>query len=83
LLCDWWNNETIKKIGEDLFEGRLIPLNKKYPNIPRGNEFRPIVVLSTAFKWLALRFMPKLNKYMRERMDKNQIGFVCGTHVNI
>ncbi len=39
--------------------------------------------MSTAFKWLALRFMPKLNNYMREKMDKKPIGFVCGTHVNI
>lgn len=64
---------------------RLIPLNKVYPNIPKREEFRPIVVLSIMYKWLELRFLKKLNDYMVYKMDRNQVGFVrgMGTHVNI
>ncbi len=35
---------------------RLVPLNKKWPDIPHGEDFRPIVVLSSLFKFIELRF---------------------------
>ena len=56
-----------------------------YPNIPACDEFPPIVVLSIMFKWLELRFLNKLNIYMTQKLDRNQVGFVMGmgTHVNI
>ncbi len=43
-----------------IFEARLIPLNKAYPDIPEEDQFRPLVVLSPAYKWLLLRFFIKL-----------------------
>lgn len=64
---------------------RLIPLNKVYPDIPMENQFRPIFVLSAMFKFLELRFAPKLKNYLKRHLDRNQTGFISGmgTHVNL
>ena len=59
-----------------MFEARLCPLNKVWPQIPKNDEFRPIVVLSPLFMFLELRFLSKLNKYLTYQLDRNQIGFV-------
>ena len=70
---------------EKTFEARLVPLNKVWPDIPKGDEFRPIVIESPMYKYLELRFLPQLRKYLVDKLDKNQTGFVpgCGTSVNI
>ena len=34
LINNWWNLETIKLLGPKIFEARLIPLNKVWPDIP-------------------------------------------------
>jgi len=85
LINDWWNEKVIQGLGYKIFEARLIPLNKKWPNIPKEDEFRPIIVLSAAYKWLELRFLKKLKEYLVTRLDINQTGFVpgCTTHLNI
>ena len=59
-----------------MFEARLCPINKVWPQIPKNDEFRPIVVLSPLFKFLELRFLSKLNLYFDLKLDRNQIGFV-------
>jgi hypothetical protein len=59
-----------------MFQARLCPLNKVWPNIPLSEEFRPIVVLSPLYKFLELRFLSKLNTYLTQKLDRNQIGFV-------
>jgi hypothetical protein len=84
LLCDLWNDAAIKAL-ERTFEARLIPLNKVWPDIPREDQFRPIVVLSPMYKWLELRFAPRLMRYLTDSLDRNQTGFVrgMGTHVNL
>ena len=45
---------------KDLFEARLIPLNKVLPDIPNDDQFRPITVLSAMYKFVEMRFLPKL-----------------------
>ena len=74
----------MEKVG-DIWKARLIPLNKKWPNIPDVKEFRPIIVLSAMFKFLEMRFLPKLENYMITRMDRRQSGFLphLGTQINI
>lgn len=57
LLDNWWNETALRNLGKKIFETRLIPLNKKWPNIPYQHEFRPITVLSSAYKWIELRFL--------------------------
>ena len=34
LLMSWWNSESIKWLTDNIFEARLIPLNKVWPKIP-------------------------------------------------
>ena len=86
MFCELWtqksmdNKEMIKHLT-----GRLIPLNKVHPKIPEPTQMRPIIALSPILKLLEIRFKPKLDKYLNERMTKAQTGFVqhCGTHINI
>ena len=75
LLQDLWNERLLSGM-RNTFKVELVPLNKVWPNIPQQDQFRPIAVESPLFKFLELRFLGKLNTYLSERMDKNQIGFV-------
>jgi hypothetical protein len=59
-----------------MFQARLCPLNKVWPNIPLSEEFRPIVVLSPLYKFLNLRFFSNLNTYLILKLDRNQIGIL-------
>lgn len=43
LLKDLWNNNNLQLLKSS-FRTDLIPLNKVWPNIPKNDEFRPIVV---------------------------------------
>ncbi len=42
-------------------------------------------MLSPAYKWLELRFIPRLRDYLTRELDQNQVGFVpgLGTAVNL
>lgn len=84
LISDWWNPQAISILSPALFQCRLIPLNKEYPNLPLRHQFRPIVILSSAFKWLETRFRPHLQAYINKQIDPDQIGFVesCETGMN-
>jgi len=84
LLRNLWTPEAMSKL-RDCTAARLIPLNKVWPKIPGINDFRPIIVLSAIFKFLELRFLPKLQCYLSQKMDKCQTGFVpkLGTQINI
>lgn len=68
-----------------IFEAKLIPLNKVWPEIPKANEFRPIAILSHLYKFIELRFIEKLDNYLINKLDPYQVGFVKGqgTSVNI
>ena len=61
----------MKLLGNKVFEAQLIPLKKKWPSILKSHEFRPITVLSAAYKWLELRFMNKLKAYLVNELDRN------------
>jgi hypothetical protein len=67
------------------FEAKLVPLNKVWPDIPKADQFRPIVIESSLYKFVELRFYHKLKRYLVNRLDRNQTGFVpgMGTSVNI
>ena len=78
----YWNDYGKSAIH---FRARLICLNKAFPAIGMVNEYRPIICLSSIAKFFESSLIPKLNKYMVERMIKDQIGFVpemeCGVNV--
>lgn len=76
VLKDMWNDKCMKLVSSKSFQARLIPLNKKWPDIPQEDEFRPIVVYSSLIKWLELRFLPPLQEFLKYKLDKYQIGFV-------
>ena len=59
MLRDLWNPEAMGLI-KDSMKAKLVPLNKVLPEIPKDREFRPIIVLSPLYKFLELRFLPKL-----------------------
>lgn len=84
LLYNLWNNDVLKMLRKS-FKVELIPLNKVWPQIPLQDQFRPIAIESAIFKFIELRFLPKLNEYLSMRMDRNQIGFVknCSCQMNI
>jgi len=67
-------------LGEDiqLWSGRVVPLNKIHPKIPDPTQFRPITIMSIIIKIVEARFLPKLNRYMVEKMIPSQTGFVRG-----
>jgi hypothetical protein len=52
-------------MGKMTMTGRLIPLNKEYPNIPKYDKFRPIVVLSPLVKCMEGMIVRKLKWYCR------------------
>ena len=59
LFSDLWNPQCMELL-QSIFNARLVPLNKVWPAIPNYNEFRPIAILSAMYKFLELRFLPKL-----------------------
>jgi hypothetical protein len=69
LLRDIWNKNTMENTPE-IFKARLVPLNKKWPDIPSKDDFRPIAIISHLYKFLELRFANKLQDYLSNRMDK-------------
>jgi hypothetical protein len=70
---------------EDMWNTRLVPLNKAFPNIPTRKEMRPIAVQSPLVKLLEARFLPKLQKYLNKKLDRSQTGFIqkMGIQVNL
>ncbi len=51
------------------FEARLVALNKVHPQLPKPNEFRPIIVMSPLLKFLEARFASKLSEYCLNQMQ--------------
>jgi len=81
-----WNTDLINSRGfKYALEARLIPLNKKFPAIPKSNEIRPIVVSSQLIKFAEMRFEKKLKECVTYGICKAQTGFVpgMGTEVNL
>ena len=85
IIRSLWDPCVTNNLCSAHFEARLIPLNKKYPNIPKPEEFRPIVVMSPLTKLLEARLLPRLQLYLMMKLQRSQIGFVPGMdiHVNI
>jgi len=85
VLRDIWSVDLGLKEYSNLFQCRLVALNKDHPRVPTYDRFRPIVVSSPLVKVIESRFVPKLRDYMLEKLHPSQTGFVpyCGVFVNI
>ncbi len=70
-------------LDEIHFVSRLIPLNKKHPNIPNADEFRPIIVMSSLVKLLEARLLKKLQSYTIEKLQRSQVSFVNGMDIYV
>lgn len=60
--------------------GRLIALNKAFPQTPQTHEYRPIVVLSPIVKFLEGYIVKQLQYWCKTNLKK-QYGFVGGLNI--
>ena len=56
--------------------GRMIALNKKFPQIGGVEDYRPIVIYSAVIKFLEGYLIRDLRKYLKYRLTREQFGFV-------
>ena len=72
------------KLFKIFLDSRLIPLDKKFPNCPKIEDIRLIVVTLQLIKFIEMRFAEKLKKYMNDRLERaNWIVPGMGTEINI
>ena len=64
LIKSLWNSEVTNTLDASHFEARLVPLNKKHPEVPKPEEFRPIIVMSPLVKLLETKLLPRLQSYL-------------------
>ena len=55
IINDIWNHHNMNILTKT-HKARIILLNKVWPNIPKPEEFRPIIILSPIYKYIELRF---------------------------
>lgn len=71
----------------EIFNCKLVPLNKVHPEVPHPYQMRPIVATNSLFKLLELRFNDTLNEKFNllPKLANSQTGFIRGmsTQVNI
>ena len=65
--------------------GRIIPLNKAYPDIPKIDQIRFIVAISPVQKLLEASLLPSLQQYAHDNLKEKQRAYIggCSTHSNI
>jgi len=73
IFKDFWNAIPIDELH---FRNRLVALNKKHPDIPRRDQFRPIIISSLLIKVLEARLVKPLRDYMTHHLHSSQVGFV-------
>ncbi len=78
---DLWSETFINKFP-DIFDSKLIPLNKVHPKVPRCEDMRPIVATNAVFKFLELRFSEELQQafWKLDGYAISQYGFL--KHMN-
>lgn len=83
LIRALWCKENLNKLDRKHFLARLIPINKKFPKISSPEDIRPIIVLSPLYKLLEARLLPKLRKYMINKLARSQVGFVPNMDITV
>jgi hypothetical protein len=70
LINNIWTRDSVAKLDQ-IFEARLVPLNKKYPDIPNHEDFRPIAILSHLYKYDSWKKFNRtcLNEWIKGKMD--------------
>ena len=80
VLRNLWNTD-LNKLNQSHFNCRLIPLNKKHPNIPTRKDVRPIIVMSPLLKLLESGLLEDLMTYLVKELHPSQTGFVPGNGI--
>ena len=60
-LANLWDPMTLEQFPQ-IFECKLVPLNKVHPQVPTVQQMRPIVATNVLFKILELRFSDELHR---------------------
>ncbi len=78
-IINLWNPETLERFPE-IFDSKLVPLNKVHPEIPKVSQMRPIVATNVLFKILELRFSDELHRkfWNLKGFALSQFGFLRG-----
>lgn len=63
------------------FNAILIALIPKIPQPKRVNEFRPISLCNTIYKWIAKILAARLKKFLPKLISWNQSAFVVGSKI--
>lgn len=76
-LINLWDPRTLDEFPQ-IFDCKLIPLNKVHPQAPTVNQMRPIVATNVLFKVLELRFSEELHlKFWNLKgFAQSQFGFL-------
>ena len=84
ILKDLWsiNLNSIPDLRKH-FKARVIPLNKKHPNLASRFDMRPIIATSPLIKILESRFCEKLQNYLIFHLHPSQTGFIPGSGINV
>jgi len=86
IFKDLWSINLDKIQGiQASFTSRLVALRKVFKEVPNRKQMRPILICSPIQKLLEVRFLPKLMKYLEDKMTPSQTGFVpnMGIQVNL
>ena len=85
-LNQLWDIDFLMKHPE-IFDMKVIPLNKVHPRLPNPKQMRPIFATSAVFKIMELRFNHKLTTIYQSlpELARFQVGFLPGlsTQINI
>ncbi len=58
-------------------------LNKSYPAIGKAEDFRPIAISSMVMRFLETALKDSLKRFGKERMVKEQCGFIGGVGIEV
>jgi len=84
-LINLWSlgDEKNFEINLKHFETRIVPLNKKYLDIPSSKDCRPIAIQSPIIKLLECKLKPKLDAYLTQKLCPGQTGFIVGMGISV
>ena len=80
VLRDLWSRVKIKNFH---FKMRLVPLNKKYPDVPVPDQVRPVVVCGPLMRILGTRLRGKLQDYLKYHLHRSQVAVTEGMDIYV
>ena len=74
-----WTNVFCRS-NPEVFECRLVPLNKAHPKVPQPHQMRPIVITNPIYKIMESKFTDEFHDafWKLQNFAKSQFGFLRG-----